>query len=1500
MAKIDLNLNVQGLNDAKAAEQTIADLEDDVARLQRQLNDIKQKGVQTVFDKVAKSLEGVDKGFKTLSKDITSVKSSMNSAITAMTKQINALAKASDTASIKTQALAKNYQQAGIAFGRVQEQLSDRQLSRLSKQIEKLGDGKINSREFVDNIRKISKVYAEEFNRLTSGATPIQDAKAQAVLKQSLVTEQNLAKTGAEKLAQEKEITAQKEIQTREMKKQQEARSSRDIAQAAKAESQERVQTIREEEYNKQVEAAEIQRQQKLEKNDRVRLELRRQMVAIAKGDYELEDAQAQKLQLAAKRLKDTAVNIQNFAATQGYKGTVGAEATSSLRTQQFYKQIMEYATSWKRVNSEEGKAADTLGRMISDAKSMQSTINRIHTAFGQMASTVSAIRGIGTEIRKTFTSILQSVSGIVSNLTSSAFSSSLEALKNMELAEIGFGNFYGESAVSGIMQNVKQEALLSPLSAAQLSSYVNQIAPLSKGNSQLALDAAMGVAKMIQYSGGEVSTEMEYVIKNLRDVIAKGKALTIDIRQFNRAMPALTKVLEEMGESELVQNGELVIDEENAPKLLEAFQRVNEYGDVATIFERTSETISGLMERMEEQIQLFVIDVGEFSGLTDLIKSTLHDFLEDTNGLLSNIRMQAQFIGRDFTSWLKTRDWERVRDIAKEVVSTLWNGLKESMEILRKALGGTDWRETLVNLASAISSFVKGIANSYSWLLGIINTLNKSGILGSGLVQGAMGIFGFLSGNAGTLITGGLRGFGTAMGTLNQLTFTLINSMEQHQAELLKSATTVATFDEALAIVSGSLSQVAKDILMVDEAIGGVLTVEQRRIVEEGLATGEVTRQTLAKQSETVAVKASEMAIQSETAARDYNTAAMKAESSSGGLLGAASTGTGTKLGSYLSKALKSLIVGSLVGSISSSLTQGVSQGLGADQYGAANAGNWVGSIGGFAAGGAVLGSVIPGLGTAVGAIGGAVVGAVKAALESSGILDQERQDELDAFKQEVNNGTYLKEMLNSIERGNDISSDEFDTIESALVEQMNQWAASTPSGTAQMLKDYLRQIEVNGRSIDTTVKEINKTNDERAQTLWEFIEKDDIEGGNDYAATLQDLGLSSYQIAAMIMQMSLSHGKNRDETIDYLLKWGQTNSTSGEDLTSEMIANMDETNKKATADKLEAAWIEIGMQSVQNLDMDESQKIELSQGLGAAMAKFLTSAFDEMTDSDWWYMNRFLSTAKVSNVADQLGYEMSPSTMNAFLYDKNREKYGVTTDNVKMWSSNYKGHGAEDENGNPLGSSTFLYDEDVIDKMTAGMTAQEKWQWLEDNIKEYGNSTKNVIDDWLESIKAKEDESNSIGQSQENTLWEIRDSVKIIANKQTSAQQEFEALKASLPQLQTQNKANGGIVYLASGGSPRGVDTIPAMLQPGEYVVRRSAVNKVGLSALNALNTGNMGYFARAMGRQNIYGDYNGARTWNNTSNDNRNYKRTHVTVNNYTRGARLNRYYSLANRI
>lgn len=84
-------------------------------------------------------------------------------------------------------------------------------------------------------------------------------------------------------------------------------------------------------------------------------------------------------------------------------------------------------------------------------------------------------------------------------------------------------------------------------------------------------------------------------------------------------------------------------------------------------------------------------------------------------------------------------------------------------------------------------------------------------------------------------------------------------------------------------------------------------------------------------------------------------------------------------------------------------------------------------------------------------------------------------------------------------------------------------------------------------------------------------------------------------------------------------------------------------------------------------------------------------------------------------------------------------------------------------------------------------------------------------------------------------------------------------------------------GVIYRAKGGfAPRGTDTVPAMLTPGEFVMNRKAVKTLGPAFLRRLNRGDIaGAMARVSRRYGMTGNYNVS---NITNHDN------HATVNQY----------------
>lgn len=105
-------------------------------------------------------------------------------------------------------------------------------------------------------------------------------------------------------------------------------------------------------------------------------------------------------------------------------------------------------------------------------------------------------------------------------------------------------------------------------------------------------------------------------------------------------------------------------------------------------------------------------------------------------------------------------------------------------------------------------------------------------------------------------------------------------------------------------------------------------------------------------------------------------------------------------------------------------------------------------------------------------------------------------------------------------------------------------------------------------------------------------------------------------------------------------------------------------------------------------------------------------------------------------------------------------------------------------------------------------------------------------------------------------------------------------------VPDVNVEHDSRGGEVptqYYAKGGfTKKGTDTIPAMLTPGEFVVSRKAVNGIGVSFLNKINSmdfkGAFKSLMSARGENSIQATYN--QTINNTTNNN--YGDRSVTIN------------------
>jgi hypothetical protein len=119
-----------------------------------------------------------------------------------------------------------------------------------------------------------------------------------------------------------------------------------------------------------------------------------------------------------------------------------------------------------------------------------------------------------------------------------------------------------------------------------------------------------------------------------------------------------------------------------------------------------------------------------------------------------------------------------------------------------------------------------------------------------------------------------------------------------------------------------------------------------------------------------------------------------------------------------------------------------------------------------------------------------------------------------------------------------------------------------------------------------------------------------------------------------------------------------------------------------------------------------------------------------------------------------------------------------------------------------------------------------------------------------------AQQQQMASLEDQQKAELGNIR----VGKNSRESLQAQIDRLNMKAARREYKNAAGGGMIkgyagggmmkgysvggkvmsYFAAGGKPLGSDTIPAMLTPGEFVVKRPAVKNFGVKNLEKINNG------------------------------------------------------------
>lgn len=1163
------------------------------------------------------------------------------------------------------------------------------------------------------------------------------------------------------------------------------------------------------------------------------------------------------------------------------------------------------------------------------------SSLNRAASVIENFNNAFATIRNVTNQITNSITRFARTVLSRVASQIKSITQDAISAYQSLQTSMIGFSHFFGEDTTKQLTQQIKSIAAKAPgLDTAGLAEYVRQLAPVSGGNADLALNASLGMLKTIQYGGANGATEMEYVIKNVRDVLAKGKATQIDLRQFNRAMPVLEKVLSDIGESSLIKDGKLNITEDNVDTILSAFARLNtaQNSPVAGIYDEINKTLGGQWEQLTEQLRTNVMEMFEDSGVFGGIVNLLRQFNAGEYAQTGLARL-----GKVIKNFVENIDWFEVQRVATEMWNSLKiiaEGVKDAIDTIRQAIGG-DATSVAKSFAGWIADIIRGIGDGIAQVIRFVKYVESTGIMNNlSRIIGWLGSAGATLFNAFSQFTmnmmkmiGNAGQFYTRLQTLrlqNQIKSAqeTIDAIPAHlktttvtQAEILNGkglaspaySVEASAIDNLSKIVNQHFNEVETLVAKNTAAVKGEEMIPEASWLPEtsigknraGETVSHIVNSKISPETGKLSRIHSIGVYNSKTGEWDYkhfNSGNVnydnkfadayytnlldqnKLQRSGNKTLNAIGSSQvykkiessidsiKNKVTPYIQKTMSAAFKGGIALTFTEVITAAV---YSLNMFGEDTA--KVAAIikaAGLTITGAIMGSTVGGIaGGVVGALAGLGIGIVQLVdtirderdkltnTNFTKALTESQQNILDAVEEGLIKGGYLAKDTTA-------RSDE----ESYALQQVANTISTT--GTEELQKkleqdqNYLYRVYADALTYKTIG--MNST----GQNTGEGFDWNNYKASSGKGVNIQNDRETMSRMAKLISKYDLAadQGWYRDTNGNYYNDENFTNAVSGEEIWKAYFGDQDITKQGVDAfekylaeqEKKYAPLKDVGTKT-------EEIKGEITKLTGNTPQTYLDTTTGKIYDE----------TKKANNTLLEIAGQNPTDVTNAGLWGRNdTEKSQITTMGDK-WND-------------IKGDWGFFWSQGAYTDFKNGKIDSTST-----------NYDLNFIFDRVNKL-LKGDAGVSLNEAQTKELETFRSDML----NRNYANDSPRDIRAWIDYWRKRLK-DAGLKYqqigFAAGGSvlSRGIDTIPAMLAPGEFVMKPSAVKKSGLGVLHALNHGDLGYAARLLAgnvSNNWYKNNNA--NINNSRNNNTNIN--NIVVNNHNASARLNSYYSLANRL
>lgn len=1074
----------------------------------------------------------------------------------------------------------------------------------------------------------------------------------------------------------------------------------------------------------------------------------------------------------------------------------------------------------------------DALRNHIAQVAIWKQGLQTVNQLFQQGIQIYDQFRGVGLGVLNGLSSSANQIFSVLGLSVDSILADSVAQEEKLQMARIGFKNMFGEEQVASLEDRVRETAAQSPgLNSGDLADYIAQLGAVTSSADQ-AYDVTMGILKTVQYGGGDANQEMNYIIKNIRDVMAKGKATQVDIQQFNRAMPLLTKALEEVGASSFLKDGQLTITKDNARTLVNAFSSLNSEDNPAyNVFNDTGKTWLGTKEEFYETTQNLVNsalrEVGFYDALQDIMRNGIFPIISDASRYFTDLltRINKGTNWKEIQNQLKT-SWDAIVEAGKTFIDGLIEAFGEVDEN-----GNIDITSAINTIIKMIENFIKGMIDGANQIVKMVGWLRDTmGDEGLANLMGAMG----WSVTAGGITSKLASGAGNFINGAGQL------GMQLYQNRLLEQLTNIQS--------GGEITKKAGIFSRIGNSIGGAFN-----------------------------------------SWNPTNKVGIAAKTVAGGV---------GKAGNYLAS---NFSMGKLAGGLG---IMGLSNSIGdlvMDLNLLGDASKAAGStidVAGSTIGGALMGSMYGPIGAVSMGLVGLVTGLTSAEkkLQELDVKEQKETFNEEFSKEIVDLANQSAELMTKQGSKMDWASDEGRWVKNAFQKElsgMTQEEIRAKANDGSLYRRFtelsnMKQRQVAMSLIDNeegfwnlkgqNVKLVNNNGDGTfSATEW----------GTRLANIIRSNNMVGYDDATKLAEAS-------DTTLvqDYLKQKGEK---ANGVVNSTQIERLEEASKDVATRVAE---------STTKLSDNIQLAIKEADGnLQTAIKNAYNGGNDALAEVLSLYQalkNRTKQTTDAINgvlTDDTLG---DVETIRGSFGDAAGDAMQKWNDHTSSWK------GAVDYYTN----NDFMQ----LYHLTGRAPSKVSFNSMHTLAQKMKNDLQTAIDDPLIT----DEQRSQMQEAQKEVSSLINDMYKLDGGDWNGLLKIMRKLKDLTEALgifvidhnnkwytdknffgNDIGKASGGYIkpiYRAGGGGAKGVDTIAAMLSPGEFVQRASAVRTAGLGVMNALNQGDLTQAYRLLGSK-ISNHNNNSKSWSSVDSHNTSNKQTVINYN-YNRSARASAYFGQRN--